>query len=169
MADETPTGSIEIVPNPVSGTANTPEVGVGRHADSAAASDGASDRASGAHPADGRGRLEIADTVVEKVATAAAGEVDYVGGSARRVLGVSTGGNASSRPAQVSATVTGRVAALDVRLSVAYPASVRATTEAVRHHLRERVQALTELSVSRVDITVTALSAVSSPSGRVVV
>jgi len=161
--DDTPTGSITIVPTRVTSTANTPEPGVGRHA--------ASDDAPGADPADDRGRLELADVVVEKVAMVAADEVEHVGGPARRVLGVPTGGDAASRRPQVSATVTGQVAALDVRLSVAYPAAVRATTEAVRDHLRERVQTLTGLTVSRVDIAVTALTTTSSSAaatGRVV-
>ncbi len=154
--DDTPTASMPIVTTSVTSTANTPDVQVGRHA---AADDSGDDR----------GRLAIADVVVEKVATAAAGEIAHVGGSARRVLGVPTGRDTAQQRPQVSATVSGQIAALDVRLSVTYPASVRATTEAVRSHLRERVQALTELTVSRVDITISALTAASTaPAGRVI-
>ncbi len=152
--DDTPTGSIPLVTT----TANTPDRAVGRHA---VATD---------ESADDRGRLEIADVVVEKVAIAAAGEIDHVGGVARRVLGVPAGRDDGDGRAQVSATVTGQVAALDVRLTVMYPASVRATTEAVRGHVRERVHALTELTVSRVDIAVTALpvGGQKSTPGRVI-
>lgn len=64
--------------------------------------------------------------------------------------------------------MSGDVVALELRLSVTYPASVRATTEAVREHVRDRVHALTELTVSRVDIAVAALAATRAPSGRVV-
>lgn len=114
-----------------------------------------------------RGSLSIDDGVVEKVAVAAAGEIDGVGGAARRLLGVPTGSDGTEhatagRP-RVSARVTGQTAVIELRLSVAYPASVRATTEAVRAHVRERVATLTELTVSRVDITVASLS---SPAAR---
>ncbi len=105
-----------------------------------------------------RGSLSIAEVVVEKVAAAAAGEVDHVGGAARRVLGVPTGREGGDGPPRVSATVNGQLATLEVRMSVVYPASVRAVTEATRAHLRDRVEALTELTVSRVDISVAALT-----------
>ena len=140
--DDTPTGSIRLVTT----TVNTPDRAVGRHA--------AADESG-----DDRGRLEIANVVVEKVAIAAAGEIDQVGGVARRVLGVPAGRDDGEGRPQVSAKVTGQVASLDVRLTVMYPASVRATTEAVRDRVRDRVYAITEITVSRVDIAVTALPA----------
>ena len=141
--DDTPTGSMRLVTT----TKNTPWRTAGRHAAAGAADPSADDR----------GRLQIADVVVEKVATAAASEIDDVGGVARRVLGVPAGRDDGEGRPQVSARVTGQVASLDVRLTVMYPASVRSTTDAVREHLRERVHALTEITVSRVDISVTAL------------
>ena len=141
--DDTPTGSMRLVTT----TTNTPSRTVGRHAAAGAVDPSADDR----------GRLQIADAVVEKVAVAAAGEIDDVGGVARRVLGVPAGRDDGEGRPQVSARVTGQVASLDVRLTVMYPASVRSTTEAVREHLRDRVHALTEITVSRVDISVTAL------------
>lgn len=119
-------------------------------------------------PAGERGTLAIEDAVVEKVATVAAGEVDGVGGAARRVLGVPTGSDDGDGRPRVSARVTGQTAALDVRLTVAYPASVRATTDAVRAHLRERVHALTELTVTRVDVTVAALTRTKAGPRRVI-
>ena len=138
--DDTPTGQISLVTT----TVNTPRPGVGRHAAPASVAE--------------RGSLSIADTVVEKVAAAAAGEVDHVGGAARRVLGVPTGREGGDGPPRGSATVNGQLATLEVRMSVVYPASVRAVTEATRAHLRDRVEALTELTVSRVDISVAALT-----------
>ena len=142
--DDARTESIRLVTT----TANTPSPGVGRHAATDA----------GADAGDDRGSLSIADVVVEKVATAAAGEVEGVGGAARRVLGVPTGRDSGDGSPQVSARVAGSVAALDVRLTVSYPASVRQVTEAAREHIADRVRALTELEVSRVDIDVAALT-----------
>ena len=115
-----------------------------------------------------RGSLTIADEVVEKIAGAAAGEVEHVGGAARRVLGMTATRQDGSGPPRVSARVVGEIAALDVRLSVHYPASVRAVTEEVRARLRNRVQALTGLTVSRVDVSVAALTRDTPTSRRVV-
>ncbi|WUI64709.1 Asp23/Gls24 family envelope stress response protein [Actinomycetospora sp. NBC_00405] len=112
--------------------------------------------------------MTIDDVVVEKVATAAAAQVEHVGGAARRVLGVATGREDGDGRPRVSAKVSGQVTTLEVRLAVAYPASVRATTEAVRAHVRDRVQALTALTVTRVDITVAALTATRTSGKRVV-
>jgi uncharacterized alkaline shock family protein YloU len=78
------------------------------------------------------------------------------------VPGVPTGSDDGDGRPRVSARFTGRTAALDVRLTVDYPASVRATTEAVRSHLRDRVHALTELTVSRVDVSVAALTSTTT-------
>jgi uncharacterized alkaline shock family protein YloU len=140
----------------VTTTVNTPRQDVGRHAAPEAAAD--------------RGSLSIADVVVEKVAGVAATEVEHVGGAARRVLGVPTGRDTADGAPRVSARVSGEVVALEVRLSITYPASVRAVTEAVRAHLRERVHALTELTVTRVDVSVAALTrAGGTTSKRVIV
>jgi uncharacterized alkaline shock family protein YloU len=115
-----------------------------------------------------RGSLTIADTVVEKVAAGAAAEIDGVGGAARRVLGVPTAREDGDHRPKASARVAGQTAALDLRVTVTYPASVRATTEAVRAHVRERVEALTDLSVTRVEITVAALTSRSGSTRRVI-
>lgn len=108
-------------------------------------------------PAAERGALTIAGTTVERIAAQAVTEVDGVGGSATRILGVAVGGEDPDRSAKVAATVTGDRAALAVRLSIGYPRSVLRTTEAVRAHLTRRVRELTGLRIDRVDITVTAL------------
>jgi hypothetical protein len=106
--DDSPTGRFVPLTTRVTSTANTPSPGaVGRHA--------------AAEPAGERGNLAIEDTVVEKVAIAAAGEVDGVGGAARRVLGVPTGGDDGDGRPRVSARVTGQTVALEVRLTVTYP------------------------------------------------
>lgn len=105
----------------------------------------------------GPGLVSIADAVVEKIASRAAAEVDDVGGTASRVLGVAIGSNGADSSPKVRARVDGSVVTLDVRLSVTYPAPVGRVTQQVRDHLVERIAGLTGLSVRQVDITVTAL------------
>ncbi len=103
------------------------------------------------------GRTTLADRAVERTATQAITEVTDVGGTARRTLGDTLSGPVDERSAQVSATVDDTTASLQVRLSVAYPASVARTTQQVRSHLIQRLHELTGLALTRVDITVTAL------------
>lgn len=103
------------------------------------------------------GRTTLADRAVERTATQAITELADVGGTAHRMLGDALNQSPEERSAQVSATVDDTTAALHVRLSIAYPASVARTTEQVRAHLIRRLHELTGLVVTRVDITVTAL------------
>lgn len=104
-----------------------------------------------------RGRTTLAERTVERIAAEAVADVDNVGGTAKRLLGITVGDATAERPATVTATLTGERVTLDVRLSVRYPASVARTTEDARAHLVHRVGELTGLTVTRVDITVTAL------------
>lgn len=113
-----------------------------------------------------RGELTVADQVVEKIAAAVLAEVEGVGGSARRVLGVALGSDAPEGSARVSAHVDGSLVTLDVACSITYPDPVRTVSERARIRLIERVGALTGLGVRQVDITVTALTTPSTPSGR---
>lgn len=117
--------------------------------------------------ADGRGRTTIAEHAVERIAVQSLTEVENVGGAARRMLGVTVGGDDPDRDTQVTAKVTGETIALEVRLSVTYPASVGRTTENARGHLTRCVEALTGLAVSRVDIVVTALHIAATTVRRV--
>lgn len=114
-----------------------------------------------------RGRLTISDTAVARIAAHAAVEVDGVGGSAYRLLGVAVGAEQAEEDVRVTAHVAGAAVALDVRLSVTYPRSVRRAAEDVRGHLTRRVRHLTGLTTSRVDITVTALHSAAATTGRV--
>ncbi|RSN08014.1 Asp23/Gls24 family protein [Streptomyces sp. WAC 05977] len=116
---------------------------------------------------DGRGALTVADGAVERIAARAITEIDGVGGAASRVLGIAVGGEDLDQGAKVSAHVTGSTATLDVRLSVKYPLSVRATAERAREHLIRRVGELSGLAVTRVDITVTALHSTETETRRV--
>jgi uncharacterized alkaline shock family protein YloU len=122
-----------------------------------------------AAPADAgeRGRLTISDGTVERVAAQAVTEIDGVGGAASRMLGVAVGGEDLENSAKVTAKVSGETATLDVRLSISYPLSVTRTTEQAREHLIRRVEEFTGLTVSRVDITVTALHSAVTETRRV--
>jgi uncharacterized alkaline shock family protein YloU len=113
------------------------------------------------------GQTTLADRVVERIATQAVTEVADVGGATNRVLGETLGGSAEARSADVSATADDMTAQLRVRLSIAYPASVARTTKAVRAHLIQRLDELTGLAVTQVDITVTALYSTRSERRRV--
>ncbi|MFI9450154.1 Asp23/Gls24 family envelope stress response protein [Amycolatopsis sp. NPDC052450] len=116
---------------------------------------------------DGRGGLTVAGVAVERIAARAITELDGIGGAASRVLGIAVGGEDLDQGAKVSAHVTGSATTLDVRLSVRYPLSVRATTETAREHLIRRVGELSGLTVSQVDITVTALHSTETETRRV--
>ncbi|MEW1723315.1 Asp23/Gls24 family envelope stress response protein [Streptomyces sp. NPDC093109] len=111
-----------------------------------------------------RGVTTIAAHAVERLAAHAVTEVEGTGGTG---AASASGGGKPGRAATVTARVKGEVASLDVRLSVLYPASVAGTTEAARAHLIDRVGEFTGLTVSRVDITVTALHSDIADAGRV--
>jgi uncharacterized alkaline shock family protein YloU len=113
-----------------------------------------------------RGSLTIAEQVVEKIAATALGEVDHVGGAARRVLGVALGSDSPDRPAQVHALVNGSLATLEVTCSVTYPAPVATVTERARSRIIERVEQLTGLAARQVDITVTTLTTTVTSNRR---
>jgi uncharacterized alkaline shock family protein YloU len=116
---------------------------------------------------DTRGLTTIAERTVERVAAQAITELDNVGGSARRVFGVALGASDLDQSAQVTAHVSGDRTSLEVHLSVSYPASVARTTQNARDHLTRRVEELTGLVVSRVDINVAALvGATASTASR---
>ncbi len=114
-----------------------------------------------------RGVLTISDSTVERIAAHTVTEVDGVGGAASRVLGVAVGSEDLDNSAKVTAKVTGDTATLDVRISITYPMSVSRTTENARRHLMRRIEELTGLTVSQVDITVTALHTATTETRRV--
>jgi uncharacterized alkaline shock family protein YloU len=114
-----------------------------------------------------RGATTVADRVIERIAAQLVSEVDAAGGSARRVLGVAVSGSGLDQSAQVSADIAGRTAALTVQMSVAYPASVSGTAREARQRLIARIADLTGYTVSRVDVTVTAVHASLAPVRRV--
>ena len=109
-------------------------------------------------PAPGqRGRTTIADRVVTRVAARAVAEVEQTGGAARQLIGITIGRQTGEGTARVSARTDGHLAMIQLRLSLAYPAPVRALTREVRRHVTERVTGLTGFEVRHVDIEVVSL------------
>jgi uncharacterized alkaline shock family protein YloU len=108
-------------------------------------------------PAAQRGQTTIADRVVARVAAQAAAEIGQTGGAARRLAGVAMGRETGEGLARVSARVDGHLARIEMRLTIDYPAPARTLTREVRHHVIERVAALTGLEVRHVDIEVARL------------
>lgn len=104
-----------------------------------------------------RGQTTIADRVIARIATRAVAEVGQTGGAARQLTGLALGRQAGQGAARVSARVSGNLAMIEVRLSLAYPAPVRSLTREVRRHVMERVCALAGIEVRHVDIEVAGL------------
>ncbi|MFI6507354.1 Asp23/Gls24 family envelope stress response protein [Streptosporangium sp. NPDC050855] len=98
-------------------------------------------------PAERRGRTDISDRVVSRIATRAAGEV-------ARVRKVGERGPLSFRGG-TRATVDGELTTLRLDVTVDYPAPLREVAQQVRSHVAERIMALTGLYVGHIDIDVT--------------
>ncbi len=108
----------------------------------------------------GQGRTSIADSVVEKIAGVAAREVSGVhemGRGAARAFGsirerVGSGGPNVSRGVRVE--VGERQAAIDIDLVVEYGVSIPDVSQAVRDNVIQRVERMTGLEVTEVNISV---------------
>ncbi|MDP9865513.1 MULTISPECIES: Asp23/Gls24 family envelope stress response protein [Streptosporangium] len=98
-------------------------------------------------PAERRGRTDIPERVVSRIAARAAGEVARVREVRERGPLTFTG--------RTRATVDGDLTALRLEVSVEYPAPLRQLTEAVRRHVADRVALLTGLHIGHIDIAVT--------------
>jgi uncharacterized alkaline shock family protein YloU len=106
-----------------------------------------------------KGQTSIADAVVTKVAGLAAREVsgvhDLGGGTARAVGSVTQRvGIGDPRAQGVSVEVGHREAAVDLTLVVEYGESIPEVAEAVREQVIKRVEGITGLSVTEVNINV---------------
>lgn len=109
-----------------------------------------------------RGSTTIADGVVLKIAGLAAREVQGVhamgGGAARAVGGVAQKvGLGDERTQGVSVEVGETEAAVDIVVVVEYGESIPRVAGAVRENVIKRIENLTGLSVTEVNITVTDL------------
>ena len=105
-----------------------------------------------------RGETIIAPTVVEKIATRAASEVDGVGGVVEtglsRLLPWSVG---DAGPARASADLGRDTVSVDLTVNVLYPEPVAAVTNRVRAHVARRLAELCGLQATEVNIAVPAL------------
>jgi uncharacterized alkaline shock family protein YloU len=98
-------------------------------------------------PAEQRGRTEIAERVVSRIAARAAGEVARVSKVGERGPLTFRGG--------ARATVDGELTALRLDVTVEYPAPLLHVADEVRQHVSERIHTLTGLAVGHIDIDVT--------------
>ena len=107
-----------------------------------------------------RGRTSISDPVVAQIAGIAAQEVEKVqmGGGATAAVGgflqSVTGGSSGNYARGVTVEVGEKEAAVDLTMAVEYGYSVPQLTEAVRRNVINRVESLTGLRVTEVNITV---------------
>lgn len=121
------------------------------------------------------GTISINDRIVSKLAARAAVEIPDAGAAAPRVLGRSVTGSGAlgyrrsslSALPKASAHVDGSMVVLELWISVRWPSSVPATSNAVREHVRGRVSELTGLTVTEVAISVTDLVTQIPPPPRV--
>ena len=107
----------------------------------------------------GQGSTTIADAVVTKVAGIAAREVAGVhelGGGAARAIGTVTQrvGIGDERTQGVTVEVGEREAAVDLVLVIDYGESIPQIAEAIRTNVVKRVEGITGLSVTEVNIAV---------------
>jgi uncharacterized alkaline shock family protein YloU len=106
-----------------------------------------------------RGTTRIEDVVVTKVAAIAARETRGVydlGGGAARAFGAVTErmGVSDDRSRGVSVDVGEREAAVDLTLMVDYGESIPQVADAVRENVIKRIEGITGLSVTEVNIVV---------------
>jgi uncharacterized alkaline shock family protein YloU len=140
----------------------------GRHLSDAPADAARPGRAAPEHRApQDRGSLSIADRVVVKVASHAVAAVPHAVAAPRRVLGVAVGQARPEDEAHVQATVHGATATIDVALAVAWPHPVGEVAEAVRRQVRQDVERITGVRVTRVDVEVTSLDVPDRAGSRV--
>jgi uncharacterized alkaline shock family protein YloU len=128
---------------------------------------GNDERDANEEPAEARGRLRIADKVLERIATHALAGMDELGGVARRVLGVPLGQDSTGTAPRVEAHVDGRLATLRMTVSVLYPAPVRQVARRARDLVTNRVGEFTGLDIRQVDIDVATLIEPESQRRRV--
>lgn len=110
----------------------------------------------------GPGRTTIAPRVVERIAVAAAAEVDATarasGGLTRLVRG---------RLPRASAVVAGQTSRISVEVAATWPTPLASVAGEVRDHVTERVGTLAGVDVTAVDVTVAEIIASRDLSPRV--
>lgn len=104
-----------------------------------------------------RGGTIISDPVVSKIAGIAAQEIEGIqmgGGTARAVGGFLDSVTSGGQTRGVSVEVGEQEAAVDLSMAVEYGMAIPQISEAVRHNVINRVENLTGLRVTEVNITV---------------
>ena len=109
-----------------------------------------------------QGRTSVADSVVAKIAGIAAREVSGVhdmGGGTARAFGalkekLPVGGNSPSAAQGVSVEVGEIEAAVDLDLVIEYGVSIPELSRSVRNNVIQRVERMTGLSVTEVNISI---------------
>lgn len=123
------------------------------------------------HPApvlpEERGRLTVADRVVEKVAGYAVTSVRDAAAAPRRVLGVNIGEARPDDAASVHAQVHDDIASVHVAIAVGWPKSVQKVADEVRERVRSEVMAITGVRVDHVDVEVVSMTLPDSAEPRV--
>jgi uncharacterized alkaline shock family protein YloU len=125
-----------------------------------------------------KGATSISDSVVAKIAGIAAREVDGVASLGGALTGAIAGvvgrirGSDEHRTAGVGVEVGARQAAVDLSLSVDYPAPIPQVAENVRQNVIDRIEFMTGLEVVEVNVAVADLAFPGSsddgvPSGRI--
>lgn len=112
-----------------------------------------------------RGRLVVEKKAVERIAAQAASELTGTGGVSGGFLGLGAHADLGALPA-TSVELVDQSATVSVEMTVAYPTPIRAATDRVRRHVMDRVQHLSGVQVTRVDIAVTALRAADDTTNR---
>ncbi|HVL06494.1 MAG TPA: Asp23/Gls24 family envelope stress response protein [Acidimicrobiales bacterium] len=110
----------------------------------------------------GQGRTSIADSVVEKIAGVAAREVSGVhemGRGAARAFGtikekIPVGASGPNMTQGVKVEVGERQAAIDIDLVVEYGVSIPDVAQAVRDNVIQRIERMTGLEVTEVNVSV---------------
>ena len=122
-------------------------------------SEGREGRRGGGSPLESeRGTTSIRKTVVQKIAGLAAQEVDgvHMGGGASRTAAELLGGSGSSqdRTRGVSVEVGRYEAAIDLTMAVDYGRDILQTVGRVRDRITARVEPLTGLTITELNVTV---------------
>lgn len=109
-----------------------------------------------------RGSLSVADKVIEKVATAAAREID-------EVTDQQSGWRTVTRRSlpRATATIAGGHSRIGVEIATPWPTPLTAVATRTRDHVRERVTTLTGMDVIAVDVTVAEVVHVETENRRV--
>ncbi|MEO6998919.1 MAG: Asp23/Gls24 family envelope stress response protein [Terracoccus sp.] len=102
----------------------------------------------------GRGHLVISQHVMEQLASQVASEITQAGGTSGGLLGLGARTDLSARPA-AKVELSGQQASISLDIVLGYPSPLAATTDRVRRHVVTKVQELTGVEVTRVDIDVT--------------